>query len=1694
MKSNFSYKLLLPKFSLYLFIHIITIKCEQECPIDNPIFKNATNSCVIDYCTNEQFNNKECIISNKIIKKQWMNDISIFGISNSPIYHSIGKGTNNDSFFEANFEKNQKIFYSLENDGRGFMDESQFKHLTYNNINNLFNTYGNSALFTFNNHKCFFKISFYESIEVYDLVEKKFTNSKIENVLGYNIKSYHNSLLRTNEENVFIYTYITSGNYLAMIKFKLISNDASNCIEIIKTLIEEEKTISKNSRRCLITQNQYIECLDMDEEQIFYIRLYDKNLNLIKKIKLEKNLSPPERAFSTYHEAVFLKNEISIFLYYKDISNNNAKPIALFKNLNNNNLVDLNSIGKITLFKNIKYYLSDSENSFTILNDHYFALASLTIYSNHHLIISLFNLFNNDKSLRVHYFDIPLKNLYDIDYHSNLISFYHNDYIGVHFIQLKNNYYINTMLLFSYGNSSDPEPIYNIFEKYNKEKNNIYEIKLSDYIYLDNNIFCYVLTGIKIISIPDTSTGIQILKKDSKQIKKDEVISLDEILSITYSTNIQNIKKGNYLLIFTPTLEEAGNQDFLKCQINLDYFGEQIDISWNPDKFTGRVTKFRFSVGNCYKNCGMCSEESDNPNEQKCETCFDGFYFEENTQNCFKYANDDYYFNKNKNIFSKCYKNCKTCKDINNGENVQNCLSCKENYLLYNNSNCLNCKYYNIYTNYEQTSCLQFLPNGYYVNNTKYNTIDKCHKNCLSCNKGGDDNIMNCLYCDNQNGYYLLENSTNCYKLPYAGYYLDDDYKIKKCYYMCKTCSSGPIFQKNGEILNMNCDICNNELGFFSINSNPKNCEFKEKIGEYYNKNDNKYYSCYNNCLTCYDKEKTISNNIVMNCLSCNETNGFFLYTKNGNNCLNCKLQNQYVNYQQNKCINDIPNGYYLQNNVSNQIDICYSQCETCSEKGLSDNDMKCNSCFNNFFLDNKNNCVKNILCPKYYYYKSNINNQNETSFIFNEKKCLDGNICHNSLPFYFTHTYECVDNCPIDFLFSKGCKISNIKLGLNKFLSLIEIEYAKGNIYYFHNIFNFNNNFHNYLIKIQFFHYMFDIKNIEKGVKLIKLTEKNYGIKEIKNIDNDNIINGDKSFEDKEIINLDECIKLLLKNSLIENTTTITMIKSDVKAVNYNISDYYFELFDDNYRLKPINLSICYENNLITNNNIDSILIDMENKINKIIKENNAKKFSNIFYTDECYVFASEDGADVLIEDRRIDFPNYYSDLNSQYSSSDNIPESYSDEYINSCPPNCVFDKVDYATKKVHCFCPLEEGYNQNKKLKINSITMKNIKIENNKIIIKPKRNTKSISYSSSKSNIYVFKCINNIPKYFSKNYILIIFTLLCIGYMAIIIIYFIFYRNKYINNFILAKKVQKIITLTNSYNYKMAGPPKNRERSSSLKIMDSNNDIKSSNNFQKNNINKINIINKINNNKNNNVNNIDNIDNIDNINHKIQNDDITLPGEYPIFIKYTDIDLVDYNYAINNDQRSFLELFLSISKKRQIFIFCFIKDNNIIVLKISLLIFCLVHYLIVNLFFFNDKVIHKIYIDKGKYNFGYQIKFILLSALLSCIFLFITKFIFTFNQYPKQLLQVIKCIDASLIIIFLLFIFYWIYIGSFCSVYIKTQKHLIINFVFTFIFSSIYECILTIISCVMRTISLKKKNLPKLYLISLILVSLKK
>ena len=65
---------------------------------------------------------------------------------------------------------------------------------------------------------------------------------KIEDIFGHKVGSNYNSLLRLNEENTFVFAYVTIDHYLSMQKFKIVSNDG---IKIIKTLKENIKSLNE---------------------------------------------------------------------------------------------------------------------------------------------------------------------------------------------------------------------------------------------------------------------------------------------------------------------------------------------------------------------------------------------------------------------------------------------------------------------------------------------------------------------------------------------------------------------------------------------------------------------------------------------------------------------------------------------------------------------------------------------------------------------------------------------------------------------------------------------------------------------------------------------------------------------------------------------------------------------------------------------------------------------------------------------------------------------------------------------------------------------------------------------------------------------------------------------------------------------------------------------------------------------------------------------------------------------------------------------------------------------------------------------------------------------------------------------------------------------------------------------------------
>ena len=108
-------------------------------------------------------------------------------------------------------------------------------------------------------------------------------------------------------------------------------------------------------------------------------------------------------------------------------------------------------------------------------------------------------------------------------------------------------------------------------------------------------------------------------------------------------------------------------------------------------------------------------------------------------------------------------------------------------------------------------------------------------------------------------------------------------------------------------------------------------------------------------------------------------------------------------------------------------------------------------------------------------------------------------------------------------------------------------------------------------------------------------------------------------------------------------------------------------------------------------------------------------------------------------------------------------------------------------------------------------------------------------------------------------------------------------------------------------------------------------------------------------------------------------------------------EINSFNYEKALKFDKRTYLQYYKSLIKTKHLLIFTFITKNdyNSRIIKICLFLFyfCLLY--TINSFFFQDDKIHKIYEEKGTFDFIYQIPQIIYSTIISAIIKFLINFL---------------------------------------------------------------------------------------------------
>ena len=201
-----------------------------------------------------------------------------------------------------------------------------------------------------------------------------------------------------------------------------------------------------------------------------------------------------------------------------------------------------------------------------------------------------------------------------------------------------------------------------------------------------------------------------------------------------------------------------------------------------------------------------------------------------------------------------------------------------------------------------------------------------------------------------------------------------------------------------------------------------------------------------------------------------------------------------------------------------------------------------------------------------------------------------------------------------------------------------------------------------------------------------------------------------------------------------------------------------------------------------------------------------------------------------------------------------------------------------------------------------------------------------------------------------------------------------------------------------------------------------------------------------------------------------------------------------LDFYKAIKFDKRTFIQIYWSKLKRENPILFTFLTfdDYNLLYIKLVRFIFLITTDMVMNIFFFSDESMHKLYLSYGKYDFIQQIPQILYSNIVSkileiflCYLSLTDKPIFEIKKlvlHNYSANTTFKRIYIKLLIFFIFtfifILFNWYVVSAFCSVYKNTQFSYIKDWIYTFILGILFNFAIYLIPSGLRLYALKKSN----------------
>ena len=363
------------------------------------------------------------------------------------------------------------------------------------------------------------------------------------------------------------------------------------------------------------------------------------------------------------------------------------------------------------------------------------------------------------------------------------------------------------------------------------------------------------------------------------------------------------------------------------------------------------------------------------------------------------------------------------------------------------------------------------------------------------------------------------------------------------------------------------------------------------------------------------------------------------------------------------ECIHYIPEGYYF-NSSQKIIDKCEDKCRNCKEEANNNNNNiinKCLECKEGYeFKNETNDSICHKKCDNYYYFDINMNyfctDENVCpsgyKLILDKKKCISN--CSNDYIYKYEYNNLCYESCPTN---------TNISLS-NKYLCQFIKKECKS-IDFLNNRCNLTDkddkNNINSSIKDAMVNNI--INDIEKGNldslidNIISGEKKDYIIK-----DNDTSFqitsseNQNKKSSNMSTLILGECENILKDKYKINQNLSLIIFKIDYYKPGSLIPIIGYEIFHPENKSK-LDLNFCKNESI--NFNLPVLSID----------EDNLYKYdpNNEYYTNECYPSTTDDGVDIILNDRH---------------------SEYNNNNLSLCQNNCTFQEYEKDSKNAICQC----------------------------------------------------------------------------------------------------------------------------------------------------------------------------------------------------------------------------------------------------------------------------------------------------------------------------------------------------------------------------------------------------------------------